>query len=115
MLSRAQHFKCCASTIPPPGLQPIGLKLYNARTRLWKCIFFLAKSLYTRRMFQKKYSVVGLGGTFDHFHAGHRFFLDFATNLGEELKVGVATTRLTQIKMFADQIEPYEARVEAVQ
>jgi|SRR5579859_2612468 len=66
-------------------------------------------------MSQKKHRVIGLGGTFDHFHAGHRFFLDFAASLSDNLGVGVATNTLTQNKMFADQIESYEVREQAVQ
>jgi pantetheine-phosphate adenylyltransferase len=62
----------------------------------------------------KQYHAVGLGGTFDHFHVGHEFFLEFAAELADEILVGVTTSKLTEHKVLADQIEPIEKRIEAV-
>lgn len=65
-------------------------------------------------MQQSHYNIIGLGGTFDHFHAGHRHFLSFAADLAEEVWVGITTPEVTLKKQFSDQIEPYEKREKAV-
>ncbi len=65
-------------------------------------------------MFKKKYQVVGLGGTFDHFHAGHAHFLNFASQLSNKLIIGVTNEKLTLGKQFASTIEPYAARFHSV-
>ena len=62
----------------------------------------------------KKYRVVGLGGTFDHFHAGHEHFLQCASALSEHLVVGVSTPALLTQKSFPEQVETYEVRAQAV-
>ena len=56
------------------------------------------------------YSIVGLGGTFDHFHIGHETFLQFAASLGEEIRIGVTVPALAQHKVLSQLIEPYETR-----
>lgn len=63
---------------------------------------------------QKKYRCVGLGGTFDHFHLGHQWFLDGATALSERLIVGVTVDALIRDKANAATIESYEQRVKSV-
>lgn len=63
----------------------------------------------------KQYRAVGLGGTFDHFHIGHEYFLTFAAELAEEILVGVTTSSLTEHKVLADQIELIEDRIQAVE
>lgn len=65
-------------------------------------------------MNRKKYFKIGLGGTFDHFHAGHAKFIDFAAELGAHLVIGVTDPHLTKHKPFAELIEPYSTRVQAV-
>jgi len=56
------------------------------------------------------YNIVGLGGTFDHFHIGHETFLQFAASLGEEIRIGVTVPSLTQHKVLSHLIESYETR-----
>lgn len=63
---------------------------------------------------KKKYSVVGLGGTFDHFHVGHETFLKFACNIAERLIIGITADHLTRHKPFAKSIEPLKVRVSSV-
>lgn len=63
---------------------------------------------------QKKYSVVGLGGTFDHFHAGHAWFLEQAALFSETLIIGVTTEALLKDKAFADSIESCDDRANSV-
>jgi pantetheine-phosphate adenylyltransferase len=65
-------------------------------------------------MSTRLHQVIGLGGTFDHFHIGHQFFLEFAANLANEVRVGVTTQELTLQKAFADQIESQQVRQENV-
>jgi pantetheine-phosphate adenylyltransferase len=62
----------------------------------------------------KKYNIVGLGGTFDHFHQGHKHFLQFAARWGRTLHVGVTHPKLTLYKPYAYLIEEPEKRVRAV-
>lgn len=62
----------------------------------------------------KPYRRIGLGGTFDHFHVGHRAFLDFAVQLADQLVVGVTQATLISHKTAAEQIEPYEGRAKSV-
>ncbi len=61
-------------------------------------------------MHRKRYKTMGLGGTFDHFHAGHQQFILFAANLAEELTIGVTHPQMTRQKPWAATIESYEAR-----
>lgn len=57
---------------------------------------------------------VGLGGTFDHFHAGHEHFLQFAARQGENLIIGVTSDHLIKGKPFASTIEPFRIRAKNV-
>ena len=62
-----------------------------------------------------QYRTVGLGGTFDHFHIGHEFFLTFAAGLADKILVGVTTSSLTEHKVLADRIEHIDKRIHAVE
>lgn len=53
---------------------------------------------------------IGLGGTFDHFHDGHRHFLEFASRLGSRLIVGITDPKLSKQKLFSDTIQPLRKR-----
>jgi pantetheine-phosphate adenylyltransferase len=59
-------------------------------------------------------SLTGLGGTFDHFHAGHQEFLQFASGLGQTLLIGVIIDQQTQGKEYDYLIEKYDVRVKSV-
>ncbi len=61
-----------------------------------------------------KYTVLALGGTFDHFHAGHRAFLKYAASLAEQLVIGLTKPEITLHKDLYDQLEPYDVREKAV-
>ena len=56
-----------------------------------------------------------LGGTFDHFHAGHKDFLSNALSQAEHITLGLTTETLYQQKPFAPLIEDYTIREENVQ
>ncbi len=58
----------------------------------------------------KLYATIGLGGTFDHFHAGHKHFLQFAASLADRLKIGLTTDTLTSQKIFSETIQPFSQR-----
>ncbi len=58
----------------------------------------------------KKYNIIGMGGTFDHLHAGHQELLRFAAAVSEEIWVGVATEMFTKSKHFSFSIEDFETR-----
>lgn len=61
-----------------------------------------------------KHKKVGLGGTFDHFHSGHQAFLLFASELAEQLVIGITTPEMITHKNNNIQIDSYEVRSEAV-
>lgn len=63
----------------------------------------------------KQYRAIGMGGTFDHFHSGHRHFLDFAAALADTLVVGITTPELSTHKVSAEQIESFEQRQKSVE
>lgn len=65
-------------------------------------------------MSAKQYRIIGMGGTFDHFHIGHQHFLEFAAGLAEEIWVGITIADLTKDKFFPQLIEPYEKREKSV-
>lgn len=58
----------------------------------------------------KKYKIIGMGGTFDHLHAGHQEFLRFAASVADEIWVGIATDMFTKNKKFSATIEDFESR-----
>ena len=61
------------------------------------------------------YTKLYLGGTFDHFHAGHARFLETAAANGEQLVIGVTEQSLTSTKRWADLIQPFAERAAAVE
>lgn len=61
-------------------------------------------------MHRKPYHKLAMGGTFDHFHAGHQHFIDFAAQLSDQLIIGLTTNKLLQGKKLAQQIEDFHAR-----
>ncbi len=65
-------------------------------------------------MTRTHFSVVGLGGTFDHFHKGHEDFIRFAANLGDSLIIGVTDDLLPLGKPLADLLQPHWVRIAAV-
>lgn len=62
----------------------------------------------------KKYKKIALGGTFDHFHKGHQYFLLASGELADSLLIGVTTEALLTKKNFPELIESYDRRAAAV-
>lgn len=59
---------------------------------------------------KKSYHIVALGGTFDHFHAGHAHFLNFAWQLGQHLHLGLTEQKLTKGKPWPHLVQNYQQR-----
>ncbi|MFX1486251.1 MAG: phosphopantetheine adenylyltransferase [Promethearchaeota archaeon] len=57
-----------------------------------------------------KFSCVGFAGTFDHFHAGHKFALLKALKLGKSVILGVTTEEMLKGKPERERILPFEMR-----
>lgn len=69
----------------------------------------------------KEYHTVILGGTFDYLHLGHKLLLHatallmhFDANNTSELIIGVSTTDQLKKKKYADQLQPWDTRVDNV-
>lgn len=59
-----------------------------------------------------KYKLAVCGGTFDHFHKGHREFLRYALSLSSKLLIGLTSERYVKAKSGGDRIESYKLRKE---
>ncbi|MEK7633886.1 MAG: pantetheine-phosphate adenylyltransferase [Patescibacteria group bacterium] len=57
-----------------------------------------------------KFNHVVLGGTFDHFHAGHKALLEKAFEIGKKITIGLATEKLYKNKFLSETIEPFNIR-----
>lgn len=59
---------------------------------------------------KKAFKLIGLGGTFDHLHEGHRLLLSTAAKLGDHIALALTTEVLLKNKKHHDQLESYETR-----
>ncbi|NVM36725.1 MAG: pantetheine-phosphate adenylyltransferase [Candidatus Lokiarchaeota archaeon] len=55
---------------------------------------------------------VGLGGTFDHLHEGHKYLLKTALSISEIVEIGLTSQDLLKNKKFSSRLEEYETRKE---
>ncbi|MFX1387590.1 MAG: pantetheine-phosphate adenylyltransferase [Promethearchaeota archaeon] len=55
---------------------------------------------------------VGLGGTFDHLHEGHRLLLKTALSISELVEIGLTSQDLLKNKQYASKLEDYQTREE---
>lgn len=60
------------------------------------------------------YKLAALGGTFDHFHKGHKAFLRSAFNQAQRVIVGITDEKLHSNKDFVQTIENYQKRADYV-
>lgn len=60
------------------------------------------------------YQSVGLGGTFDHFHDGHKNFIKFAASFSKELVIGITNKKMTLSKPYNKTVETVQTRSRAV-
>ena len=57
-----------------------------------------------------KYNLAVCGGTFDHFHKGHRAFLGYALSLCHRLLIGLTTDNYVREKNKGELIQDYQIR-----
>lgn len=62
-----------------------------------------------------KYTKVGLGGTFDHLHRGHKKLLIQAFKLSQQVVIGVTTNEFITHKQLPTAIASYTRRVAALE
>lgn len=55
---------------------------------------------------------MGLGGTFDHLHEGHKFLLETALSISELTEIGLTSQDLLKNKQYSSKLEDYETRKE---
>jgi len=60
------------------------------------------------------FGYVVLGGTFDHFHKGHKFFLEKAFGVGKKVLIGITSDKMIKDKFLSSAIEPFFVRKENV-
>jgi pantetheine-phosphate adenylyltransferase len=65
----------------------------------------------------KQFENIGLGGTFDRLHSGHKLFLDIAAHYGQFVHVGlISSSYLKKIrKNFYKIIQSFENRLKEVE
>jgi pantetheine-phosphate adenylyltransferase len=60
------------------------------------------------------YQHIILGGTFDHFHIGHKSLIKQAFLLGEKVTIGITQEDFIKNKILAQIIEPFHVRKQSV-
>jgi len=61
-----------------------------------------------------QYKKIVLGGTFDHFHKGHKFFLEKAFEVGRRVLIGITSDKMIKDKFLSSAIESFFLRKENV-
>lgn len=62
-----------------------------------------------------KYKLVVCGGTFDHFHKGHREFLRYALSISSQALIGLTTDVYIKDKDAINSIEDYKTRKQSLE
>ncbi len=60
---------------------------------------------------KRKFRVVGVGGTFDELHKGHRVLLEKAFEVGDLVWIGLSTDEFARKLQKNHEISPYESRL----
>lgn len=63
----------------------------------------------------KNYNLVVAGGTFDHFHKGHREFLKFILSCSKKVVLGLTSDQYIKNKKLIDSIENYSKRKQTLE
>ncbi|PWU22924.1 hypothetical protein C5B42_04635 [Candidatus Cerribacteria bacterium 'Amazon FNV 2010 28 9'] len=63
----------------------------------------------------RMYSHIVLGGTFDHFHGGHKKLISMALSLSSKVTIGLTVDAFIQTKAFSYALEPYQTRHHSLQ
>ncbi|MBD3255297.1 MAG: pantetheine-phosphate adenylyltransferase [Candidatus Lokiarchaeota archaeon] len=55
-------------------------------------------------------NLVGMGGTFDHLHDGHKFLIKTALSISQKVVIGLTTREMLKNKKYASKIENFQTR-----
>ncbi len=55
-------------------------------------------------------NLVGMGGTFDHLHDGHKYLIETALSISHQIVIGLTSQKMLKQKKFASKIEDYDTR-----
>ncbi|MFX0017178.1 MAG: pantetheine-phosphate adenylyltransferase [Candidatus Hermodarchaeota archaeon] len=58
------------------------------------------------------FNKLGMGGSFDHLHEGHKYLIKIALSLSRKVIIGLTTQSLLKNKKFPSKIENYKTREE---
>lgn len=61
----------------------------------------------------RKYNVVAVGGTFDHFHRGHETLISKCFEIGEKVIIGITSDSFAA-KLAKRPEQPYDERIAAL-
>ncbi|MFA6016897.1 MAG: pantetheine-phosphate adenylyltransferase [Patescibacteria group bacterium] len=75
---------------------------------------YLIKAITDYGLKMTNFQHVVLGGTFDHFHAGHKALLKKAFEVGKKVTIGIATEELYKNKLLPETIDSFEERNKTV-
>ncbi len=64
----------------------------------------------------KKFNKIGLGGTFDRLHSGHKLFIDIAAHYSQIIHIGMVSDSYLEKKpkKYNKMIQSYETRKEMI-
>jgi len=57
-----------------------------------------------------RFKLVGVSGTFDKLHKGHRVLLSKALEIGEKVMVGLTSDEMCSRKSLSERIDPFSVR-----
>ncbi len=55
-------------------------------------------------------NLVGIGGTFDHLHDGHKYLIETALKVSNKVVLGLTNQKMLKRKKCAEKIEDFETR-----
>jgi pantetheine-phosphate adenylyltransferase len=67
-----------------------------------------------RKGVSKILNKVGIGGTFDHLHDGHKSLIMIALSFSKHVVIGLTSDKLLIKKKFHSKIQPYDKRFESL-
>lgn len=62
-----------------------------------------------------RYNLVVCGGTFDHFHKGHKEFLRYTLSLGNNVLIGLTSDKFVKSKKNSEWVEDYKLRKQQIE